>query len=70
VIAPFPPLVLPMTEINVPGVHIRIIPPVPLVGTVYPRYPGVVVPPVQVRVGRPLLGVRQRVRDLIDNVLP
>ena len=69
-ISPFPPLVLPITEINVPGVHIRIVPPVPLVGNPYLPYPGVVVPPVQVRVVRPLRGVRQRVRDLIDGVLP
>jgi hypothetical protein len=70
VISPFPPLVLPVTEINVPGVHIRIVPPVPVVGNPYVPYPGVVVPPVQVRVVRPLFGVRQRVRDLIDSVLP
>ena len=69
-ISPFPPLVLPITEINVPGVHIRIVPPVGLVGNPYLGYPGVVVPPVQVRVVRPLRGVRQRVRDLIDGVLP
>jgi hypothetical protein len=70
VTGPLPPLVVPMTEINVPGVHIRIVPPVAVVGNPYLGYPGVVVPPVQVRVARPLLGVRQRVRDLIDNVLP
>jgi hypothetical protein len=35
-----------------------------------PGYTTVVVPPVGVRVVRPLAGVRQMVRDLIDGVLP
>jgi hypothetical protein len=59
-----------MTEINVPGVHIRVVPPVPWVSTLPPGYGGIVVPPVQVRVVRPLRGVRQMMRDILDGVLP
>jgi len=69
-ITPIAPFGVPITEINVPGVRIRIVPPVPWVGSPALPYPGVMVPPVQVRVARPLGGLRQRVRDLIDGALP
>jgi hypothetical protein len=49
------PFGVPITEINVPGVHIRVVPPVPIVGVGPGGYRGVVipVPSVQVRIGRP-----------------
>jgi hypothetical protein len=68
--APLFPLGPPITEINAPGVHIRVVPPVPVLGIGPSGYPGVIVPPVQVRVVRPLRGVRQMVRDILNGVLP
>jgi hypothetical protein len=66
---PVVPLVAPITEVNLPGVHIRVVPPVPWASYGAVTYPGTVVPPVQVRV-RPLREMRQRIWDLIDGALP
>ena len=68
--APLIPYGLPITELDFPGVHIRVVPPAPWLVNGPMGYPRVVVPPVDVRVMRPLRGVRQRVRDLIDGALP
>jgi hypothetical protein len=57
VVLPVPPI----TEINLPGVYIRVTPPVPWVGAGSA---------VQVRVARPVRGARLMVRDLIDGALP
>jgi hypothetical protein len=68
--APLVPIGPPVTEIHAPGVHIRVVPPVPWLNGLPPGYGEIVVPPVQVRVVRPLRGVRQMVRDILDGVLP
>ena len=76
-----PPLPPPITELNLPGFQLRVMGnPPPWVGNVrgpypypytYPYpYPRVIVPPVQVGVGRPLQGVRDMVRGIIGGVLP
>jgi len=66
-VTPLPP---PITELNLPGVYVRVAPgPLPWVGPIRGPYPPVLVPQVQVRV-RPLQGVREMVRGLLGGPYP
>jgi len=67
------PLSPPVTELNLPGFHLRVVPPVPppWVGSLRGPYPPVMVPPpFPYGGGRPLQGVRDMVRGLINGSLP